>query len=53
MKSVRETVTELCNKTDYEIYFDMLNRDISAHRLTKEKKRRNHKKINGNSCTML
>lgn len=38
MKSVRETVTELCNKTDYEIYFDMLNRDISAHHLTKEKK---------------
>lgn len=38
MKNIRETVMELCNKSDYDIYMGMLDRDISAHRLEQSKK---------------
>lgn len=37
MKNIRETVIELCNKSDFDVYMAMLDRDISAHRLDKAK----------------
>lgn len=37
MKNIRETVMELCQKSDFDIYMGMLDRDISAHRLDRTK----------------
>ena len=45
MKNIRETVIELCNKSDFDVYMAMLDRDISAHRLDKAKQEEIVKKI--------
>ncbi len=38
MKNARETIKEIINKSDYDIYLDMINRDISGRNLPDEKK---------------
>lgn len=38
MKNVRELITEIINKSDFDIYMNMLDKDISAYRLDKAKK---------------
>ncbi len=39
MKSIRDQVCLLCNQSDFDIYMDMLDKDISSHRLSKEIKK--------------